>query len=203
MAGNQDNFGELWNIKFTVSLTAGLISLIFAVGFILAFVFGKVDRDLLRFVVSTTATAAAITSAFYVGENIRRTFTSKKTDRSLQYISVWTSSSFASVRKSVRQVRDAIQEEPDQNRHAEVIKLLLNKNHDLEEDIITIMNFLEEISLSIQTGLVDEVILEDYFKVIVRRFCSVFSLWIAEQRRQRGNELYRCLTRLNEKWNPN
>lgn len=201
MTGNQGSPGEVFQFKFAVSVTVGVISFLFAALVITLFVSGIIDREVLKFTVSTVTAATAITSAFYVGENIRRTFTSKKTDRALAYIAVWTGPSFAHIRKSSRQIRDAIQGQ-DSEKHAEIIKKKLNENHDLEEDMVTIMNFLEEVALSIQSGLVDEAILQEYFKVIIKRYCYVFTLWIEEQRRQRGNELYRCLTRLNERWNP-
>ncbi|MFN6537937.1 MAG: DUF4760 domain-containing protein [Nostoc sp. EkiNYC01] len=193
--------GEVIGFKLNVSLTIGVLALIFSIAIICCFTFyqNNIDREVLKFIVTTVGVSGGITSAFYVGESFRQNIKSKKQDKAMMYISAWTSPQFAIVRKSLRQIRDLIKAIPEDNQ-SQVINEELNKKPDLGEDIVTVLNFLEEIAVGIDNDLIDEDIIYQYFQIIVQRVCRVFRIWVEEQRRQRGNKLYSSLFELNNRW---
>ncbi|BAY10405.1 DUF4760 domain-containing protein [Calothrix sp. NIES-2098] len=202
MANRKKKPGEILGFDLIVSITVGSAALFFSALTIILFIFNKnIDREILKFIVTTVGVSGGITSAFYVGESFRENIKYKKEDRAMMYISAWTSPQFAEIRKSLRKVRDLIKTIPEDNQSG-VINQELQKDPDLGEDIVTILNFLEEIAVCVKNDLIDEAIIYDYFQIIVKRVCRVFKIWVEEQRLQRGNKLYICLFELNDRWEP-
>lgn len=218
MKRQNQGFGEIFRVQPPViSVRVGAASIAFSTFAIILFGFNWVDRDIIRFAVSTVAAAAGITSAFYVGEGIRRNLdyrkedldakkadfdaqrAARKAERAMAYISAWTHPSFAEIRKAGREIRARLDKAP-KGKETQIIKQALDEDHNLEQDIVTILNFLEEIALSVESELVDEKIIRGYFSLIINRYCDVLGLWIAEERKHRSDELYSSLLRLHARW---
>ncbi|MEH2232486.1 MAG: hypothetical protein V7K71_23130 [Nostoc sp.] len=111
MANRKKKPGEFFGFNLIVSITVGSAALFFSVLITVLFIFNKnidIDREILKFILTTVGVSGGITSAFYVGESFRENAKYKKQDKSMMYISAWTSPQFAVVRKSLRKVRNLI-----------------------------------------------------------------------------------------------
>lgn len=162
------------------------------------------DEDLIRFTVTVIGVAAGVSSASYIGEGLNANSRARREERALALISTWNSAHYSTIRsRSLREVGDAIAHKDPAKSAPEVIQELLKNDLDLEEDIVTVMNFLEEVAVSVEMDLADEEILRNYFERIIPRMAYVFGPWIAERRNTKNKALYTSLTDLANDWDPN
>ena len=200
MNKNYTSVGKIAQLNIRITLTIGILSLIFATLMIASYLCNWVEKETLKFIVSTVATAGGITSAFYVAENLKTTKTDKKVDRSISFISTWISPTITIPRESFSKIRVATKQNPSISDHPKIIKDLIEQDDKLLQDTTTILNFLEEIAMCIKYDLADEETLRNYFQLIVTRIYQTFELWIKEERLQRGNDLFLDLEQLYNKW---
>jgi len=192
-------FAQILGLEIRVSVGAGILSFIVSILTIYLFVSKTFDTEVMKFALTVISVAAGLTSVFYVGENLRISTEEKKLERAKQCIMDWNNPGLANIRKSLRQIREAIKgQEPEQ--HQKTIDDKLATELDLEQDIVTILNFLDGMAILVEYDLVDEDMVYDYFSVIVSRICDVFHLWISKERKARDENLYKALTDMNDKW---
>jgi len=77
-----------------------------------------------------------------------------------------------------------------------------DKNVNLKQQIVLILNFFEELAIAVENEVVDEKIVFDSYKSIISRYYNLFSTWIVEIRRLgNNNRYYKSLESLYQKWN--
>jgi hypothetical protein len=173
-------------------------------GFVVAlfyFVNGKiVDTEFVKFVVSIFGTVATLTSAFYIGSGLHETALSRKRDRTVAMISAWNNSHYTSLRGSVlRPIGAKLAAINDPLIRETTALNYLQENPECEEGLITILNFLEEVSLYVNEDLADYEIAKSYFGSIIPRIATTFNSFI-EHRRTHNNNLYDELVFLASTW---
>ena len=164
-----DNPNQIAKISLpSLVITIGTAAIIISVAAIFSYARFKSERDLINFAVTALGLSTGITSAFYVGKNIELSVDSRKTDRSLSYISGYTSPEFAEIRKSLREIGIQI-DSVDKRDQPKKVREYLSGNPEIEEQVLTLLNYLEQIAVVIENGLTDEKLLKDYFVVIFER----------------------------------
>lgn len=157
-------------------------------------------RDTLNFAVTTLATAAGISSAVYALRGIEISLEDKKIDRTLRYIQIWNDPSYFTVRKIAAEIYNDLKNLDPQKRTDYINKLY--GDADKKQEIVNVLNFLEEMSMCVYLGLVDETILKEFYRYIVGTYYATFKLFIDLSRSDKNNErLYINLTNLCARWN--
>lgn len=119
-------------------------------------------------------------------------------DRSVSYVQRWNSPSF-SKQEVLRLVRGCMSQK--HNMRENFISQSLENDDALKAELVSILNFLEEMSLLIHHKLVDESLLQDFFRGIVIVYVTTFYSWIQVRRKLASNDrLYERLTNLYESW---
>lgn len=189
-------------LKISLNLTMGIgiTTFIAALSLIAVHFYESKYRDTLNFAVTTLATAAGISSAVYALRGIEINLEDKKIDRTLRYIQIWNDPSYFSVRKIAAEIYNDLKNLDAQKSNDYINKLY--GDADKKQEIVNVLNFLEEMSMCVPLGLVDETILKEFYRYIVGTYCATFKLFIDISRSEKKNDrLYINLTNLCARWN--
>jgi hypothetical protein len=163
--GNPDN---LFKFNITITLTVGFVSLLASALLIGIYAGSKNNqntKDILNFTVATLVASATITGTFYVGQSIRQsaesqeldrklTAEAQKVDRTLMYIQRWNESHYSSsFKKAGYQVYILTKNQPASQK-GRIIGEKIEKNDDLSMDVTALLNFLEEMAICVNRGMI-------------------------------------------------
>lgn len=112
----------------------------------------------------------------------------KKVEKAMMYISDWNNQKLALLTEKINSNFKGLQ--------AKNIASFINENSSFEDELITVLNFLEQIAISIEYGWADQGILLQHFEVIIVKIFSSFEFWINDQRRTKQERLYNSLEKL-------
>lgn len=222
--------GELGVYNLKVTLTAGGLSILVMAVAIIAYcalknfdekVNPKAKEETLDFIVKTIGTGLAIVSVAYVGDNIRGVAKARadeenlrKIDRSLKLIERWNSPAYNTVRKKIiEKIKTIREKETDRSKHPILLREEMISDTEFNSCGSDLMNFLEEIGLTVKQGLAEETILKDYFSFILASYLKMFSAWIDHRQEQAvsrtmttaevARTLYENAKALNSRWSNN
>jgi hypothetical protein len=167
----------------------------------------QLDNSFASFFTTAIGVTAAVTSAILVSNTIEINTKARKYDRALAFIATWNSPYYSGLRGSaLRPLGEEIKGlGASAQRNTAVDKYFVD-HPDVEEQVITILNFMEEICLGVKADLVDEDILYAYFGYIVCRLHTVLKAWIETRRTDkmnidpRGSQLFIGFTSLASEW---
>jgi len=178
----------------------GITTFIAALTLIAVHFYESKYRDTLNFAVTTLATAAGISSAVYALRGIEINLEDKKIDRTLRYIQIWNDPSYFSVRQIAAKIHKELKPLLDDTESNEYMNQIY-ADAQKKQEIVNILNFLEEMSMCVHFGLVDEKSLKEFYRYIVCTYCDTFTLFVHRSRKERNNpKLYIHLTELCEQW---
>ena len=185
----------------SIVIGTGFVATLFASVSIVIFVMSgdnKKLKDSLQFGTAAIAAVAGITGAAYVANQLKHSVVSSKTDRTLKYIERWNNPDFD--KKAVLALfRETKELGPTEKQ--KIISDKLENDDELRSELISILNFLEEMSLSIHENLTDERVLRNFFRGIVFDYVETFRCWIKARRERVDNSnLYKQLMDLYERW---
>ena len=196
---------------FRVKFTIGTGIVLTVAGVAVVFTYIKYDnlRKVLEFSTTVAATVAGLTGASYAAQsltrdteetvqNLIRSAEETKINRTLSFISRWNDSSFDK-KLAVQLIRN-LRDKPPSNVKTFVISEI-DQNNDLKSEVTNILNFFEEMALSINDNFVDEDILRSFLRGIVFTYVETFSYWIDHRRDLVKNEkIFQSVTELCEQW---
>jgi hypothetical protein len=189
--------GNLAEINIKIPIGIGFVG--FVISVVMALTFhnfgdesGKANpRKTLEFFASVLGTSAGVTSAFYVGQGIALNARSKKIDRTTVFISRWSDPAFANIRRAGHEI-DGMLDGIPHDKHPDIIQTALDKDLELKMRVTDALNFLEEVALCSQLGIIDPLVTEKFYRSIMQTYCSTFGLWIERVRRDKKNRLLFC-----------
>ncbi|MDJ0733059.1 MAG: DUF4760 domain-containing protein [Nostocaceae cyanobacterium] len=215
-----------FNISFRFSIKASVVAFIIAAPFI--FLYAKTNdksqKEALNFAATALTTSIAGVTAFYALQSLKQNIAvqqslkefeersqqetreadekDRKIDRTLIYIMRWNDLEYVRLKKSVVEVHDEIN-----NGHftplekEERLKKYLEEHPQKIQDITTILNFLEAMSICIQEDIVDENLLNKFYRFIVIRYWNTFEPFVNTRRKKMDNhKIYEGLENLYSKW---
>jgi hypothetical protein len=191
---NPQKPGNLAEINIKIPIRIGFVGLVTSILMTLAFhnlgdETGKSNpRKTLEFFAAVLGTSAGITSAFYVGQSIELNARSKKIDRTTVFISRWSDPAFDSMRRAGHEIARMIEGKPN-DEHPDIIKKALDQDLDLKIRVIDALNFLEDVALCVQLGIIDPDVTAEFYRSIMQRHNSMFGLWIERLRHEKENKL--------------
>ncbi len=189
--------------RFTITITVGAIAFSLAALFIALSLCFPNEKEFLRLVAGAVAAAAAVTSAFYIGQNLRQGTVSEKLNRTILYTSHWNDPNFFHARKSYREIMAQMLQKMEQEPKGDRLKLineLIDEEPDREQNLTNVLNFFEEMALLINKGVIDEGVIEEIYHTVIVRCYSQLEPWIRELRSKRGERVYGDLKKLYERW---
>jgi Domain of unknown function (DUF4760) len=189
----------LLRISLTLTIGIGVTSFISAAILIALHWFQPKYRETLNFAVTALATAAGISTAVYALRELEINLEDKKIDRTLRYIQIWNDPSFSNYCKLAAEVHNNLQslETVEKNQYINDLYQDITR----KQEIANLLNFLEEMSSCIHSGLIDENLLKNFYRYIVLTYCQTFQLFIETSRSDKNNpNLYKGLTDLCEHW---
>lgn len=195
--GDPDKFQQ---VNISLTLRIGLISFLLSIFLTLVHAVKKEYRETLTFLVTALATSAGGTSAFYALRSIQQNVESQVIDRTLVYITRWNDPEYLPVRKTAAEIYHLISGKSvvDQEK---ILTDYLDQNPDKKQDITNVLNFLEEMAICIEKGIIKEDLIYNFYRYIVLTYCETFAVFITQNRRMKNNSsLYKGLTDLDEKW---
>jgi hypothetical protein len=185
-----------FRVKFTIG--TGIVLTIIGTAVVGAYVKNENWRKVLEFSTTVTATVAGLTGASYAAQSLTRSAEEAKIDRTLSFISRWNDPSFE--KKLVIQLLREVHDKPaSEVKNFTVEKI--DKDNDLKSEVNTILNFFEEMAITVNNNLVNEKTLYSFFRGIVLTHVKVFDPWIEHRRRiSEGKKVFQSLTELHEHW---
>jgi hypothetical protein len=121
-------------------------------------------------------------------------------NRTLTFIERWNAPDYFPFKRIANNLYQSFEKQPIEQQSIFIIKHL-EDNPKERDDITTLLNFLEEMSICVEEKIVKEELLIKFFKGIVISYCKVYSPYIQDRREKRANpNLYKPLTNLWEKW---
>jgi hypothetical protein len=190
-------------IHLSLTLTAGvaLTTSVLAVALIAWYGTSSKSRATLNFAVTTFATVAGVTSAVYALRGIKLNLDDKKIDRSLTYIQRWNDPAYFQLKNTAAEIYHQIQKKSTSVERRQFIIEQVYGEPQKKQEISNLLNFLEEMSLCIENGLLDEKLMFEYYRYIVITYCNTFQEFIDISREdKRSQKLYIGLTNLRDRW---
>jgi hypothetical protein len=194
---NPQKPGNLAEINIKIPIRIGFVGLVTSILMALAFhnlgdESGKGNpRKTFEFFAAVLGTSATITSAFYVGQSIELNARSKKIDRTTVFISRWSDPAFDSIRRAGHDISGMLNG-ISEDKHPDIIQTALDNDLDLKIRVIDALNFLEEVALCVQLGIIDPDVTAEFYRSIMQRHHSMFGLWIERLRREQRNKRLFC-----------
>ncbi|MDA7948879.1 MAG: DUF4760 domain-containing protein [Hyphomicrobiaceae bacterium] len=128
--------------------------------------------------------------------NIERGMTYSRRQFAINMISEWSNPHIGGLVDAAGIIRKEVLE-----KSADEITIILNKDDEKRKKIINIMNYLENIALSVKHKATEEEVIRDYFEPIFKEYHRAFMPYIEECRRRHNNtQIWSEFQRLAEKW---
>lgn len=189
--------------RFTITIRVGAVAFLLAALFIVLFLCLPSEKEFLKFVAGTIAAAAAVTSAFYIGQNLKQSNASEKLNRTTLYTNQWNNPNFFNARKAYREIMAQLLQKMEQKQEGgrlKVINELIDEVPDREQNLTNVLNFFEEMAVLTNKGIIDEEVIEEIYHTEIIRCYSQLEPWIKELRSKRGERIFGDLKKLYERW---
>lgn len=190
-----------FNLKFERKFTLGIsvIAFLFVAAVYAAYCLLPAYREGVTFFAIAVGTAAAIVSAFYVGQSGYANVGSERMSRTMSLVSEWNAASFFDAKQAVIRIMKPIADRSREERLT-AIQELVRDDDALELNLTSVLNYFEHLAVLVDKGFVDEGLVRELFQTNVLRYYKVFDPWIADLRNRRGKRLYKGLESLYERW---
>jgi hypothetical protein len=190
-----------FRLKIVITISVGVVSTLIA-GTSIYFHLKREDlRDVLGFSAAALATAAAVTGASHIAQDLKHNAESARIDRTFSYIQRWNDPGFA--KQSVIGLMREMRSLNDEEKREHLLRRLKDEDS-LKSELVCIFNFLEEMALGISEGVVDEQILKDFFRGIVVIYIDTFRPWLKQRATETGRDLvYTRFMGLYKTWEGN
>jgi len=201
---NQGDPDKIWQLNLAIPIRVGFLSALLAGILTVIFYFAKkVDqndqyKDTLNFLIAALTASATVTTAVYAFKSIEQSADERKSERTLIYISRWNDLQYSPARKTATELHQLIKNQPDNQKEKYLLEHL-EQYPAQRQDITNILNFLEEMALCIEKGIIKEDLLLGFYRFIVKTYCESFGIYITQRRRENKNS-YKALTDLYERW---
>lgn len=168
-------------LQFSVNWLATIGVL--ALGLVAAFVLEPLWRPVLIFTAPVLGGAAALVAAFNAIEaRSSQTEQSKKAE-ALRFIHRWLDPQLYHAKRNCHQI---LQHFKDHHR-VEDQKAFLDGDSSRQPNLFDILNLFEAMSIAIQEGMADEVILKRFFRSILLQFWHISEAFVRARRAEREN----------------
>ncbi|NER21005.1 MAG: DUF4760 domain-containing protein [Symploca sp. SIO1C2] len=196
---NNPNIFAEFNLKITFNIFV-LSILVSALTTAIYVIVPEEYDETLTFSVTTFAMSAGGLAAFYAYKSITQNKDQKMYDRTLSYIQRWNSSEFLPLRKTVKEIFQAVKQEPSEKQD-QVLMNCLSEDESKSLQVKTLLNFLTEMAMCIEKEMVDEEFLKTFFQQIVLDYCDNFNAFINQRINYKHNKkLYKALLELHDEW---
>jgi hypothetical protein len=178
-----------------IRITFAVILFIFCTAFILAFAFLPTQRDLLVFSAVVIGGASAIYSAYFAAQTLRINLQRDKLKRALEITNRVSGIELSKVRALVHD--EIISQDMSETQVIEIIK----NDREIKSAVITVLNNLEDVAISIQKGDSDEETVYMNLAYLLPKIYSTIDPYIQDMRKSFGSlGLYTELERLSKCW---
>lgn len=186
--------GEIFNFSIRVRIL-GLLVLGAIVLITIYFCLPSLQEHL-KYVAAILGGAAAIYSAYYVGDALRLQVVHRRQAASFEILALLNRPEFAEVRNFVGSELEGHEEVPETKLYEMIIS-----NSDLDNSVTIVLGILEDMSIAIQCDFVDEDILYKSLVCIVKRNFDALQGYIHQLRKRRNDPVYFVeLAKLYNSW---
>lgn len=208
---NAQGIGTLFRIpSFEVGVTGVLC--VAAVFWVLIYAYVPQQyREVVALVGAAAACVGALLAAFYAGrtlahmvkqENDKLSFEKKKA--ALQFVERWNSADMIPTLRACKLIWKIGMNEDGARKVSEILEKsdgADEKRREILTHVGRLLNFMEEISLSVQNELVDEDAIKQAYKGTIGIVTRSTSVWRCNERGRRGTDtLWTEIDKLNDRW---
>ena len=206
----KSNSGELDEIGFTfkVKIKIGITSLIIAAGLTVIYShLNEKQREVFNFGAVAFGVCIAGTSTFHAYRSIMHSSRlqerevrvkkeEKKLDRAIDYIGRWNHPDYAHIKATITEITKGIENQE----HTSISDYL--KNEPLKtQEVVSILNFLEELSFLVYEGILDKKMIYVFYRGIIVRCYEVLVPFLIYRRNEMSNKkLYEQFEKLYFEW---
>ncbi|MDA2924637.1 DUF4760 domain-containing protein [Acidobacteria bacterium AH-259-L09] len=156
-----------------------------------------------QFLAIAAGVAAGILSAIYVGRGLASAAAQRQAEvearrvaGAFDFARRWNDPRLEEIRKTYGFARRSAKgKAPDQ------IDQILEKQVDLKEAVLAVLNFFEEMSIAVSTKTADEETLKRFFKTMVLICYNTLSPWITDRRRRLNRpRIWQDFEKLFDRW---
>jgi hypothetical protein len=193
---------SLGTIKFPV-LPSGLLSLgVLALTW--TFYSHKEWRESMNFGIAAGALAAGALGAYYVGRALAQTIqqrsesiTEQKIARAFEFHRRWNDPALAQIKANFREIIES-----GKAHVAENVEHLIDADKAKRIAVVEVLNFFEELSIAVHSGVADDETLCRGFRGPLREYHATLQPWIKQHRSSNKRPtMWIEMERLVEKWN--
>jgi len=199
---NRNAVDEVTLILPYKAVILGTTITIVLVGLYIWFFYSTIKIEVLLNIVTAGITGTAVVYAAInvrlIYENSRHDIDRKAKEFSLHLIERWQGPQMAAQTTTCYVLRSEIREKGLDPKN---ITDLLKSNKEIQVAVVAVLNFLENLSISLDHGVADEKVLKSFFKTIVIGYGHSFGDFVKLKRREAQSERVLInFTRLAEAW---
>ncbi|WP_009547964.1 DUF4760 domain-containing protein [Crocosphaera subtropica] len=209
--------GQISRLEFQITLTIGLIVSL-GISIIIGAYFSvtqnktleekKEARETISFIAGILGAGLGIVSAFYAVDSISRNSQTSKINRAINIISEWNNIDFQDYKDVLGELRSKTQqlkknngENASEAEKGYIINEIIESDFGYVGKILGYLNFLEYVSLLVETNCVDEDMIYEYFVVIFIKADDLLGLWIKQRQKDSNNyKIYDQFIKVTNKW---
>ena len=187
------------NLKTWQGTTFAIAILLLGILFLVLFLILPNQRDILTFMGLVVGATGAILSAIYLAQSVRFGIKSESVTRTIPLISRWNDPMLLDAKRKVGAIAKIAREKTG----SDVLQIIEDEKEDqpdVEECLIQLLNILEELGIFISFNVVNEDILMNFYRTIVKRNYEVFRPWILHRQKVVGSRVYIALDDLYDRW---
>lgn len=187
--------GVLTNLKISVRITVLLVIVCVVLVCLGVYSVLPQSREHVRFVAALLGGAAAVYSAYYVGEALRLKLRRDRQEESFRILELLNRPEFVQVRHFLE-----AQVEGHESLSEEELFKRIDCDEVLDNAVTVVLGILEDASIAIQHGFVDEDVVYLSLYTIVARNYSGLQGYIRQLRKKRSPSLFIEFERLSVAW---
>jgi|SRR5208283_3374563 len=211
--------GDIVGFDVTIRVPIFIALVALALVLISAYILFPNAHDAVTFIALALTAVATIGGTFYVAETLRaqggleetraeqqrKAHEADKADQrrseAFALIARWNSPELFHARKATAQALQVFQQPATSAGGEKGVRELIDKNEDIRHNARHVLNFFEEVALSVRLGQSDEETVSEAFAGLVLRSYRTYRGWIEENRDTTGRQkMWIELQNLAEKW---
>jgi len=196
---NPDNLGR---VELKINLIAILAISVIVMGLVYSHYEHSWNKRL-EFLLPLCALGAVIYGAYYAGASLKQSIRRGLAQRSFDLIDKLSEVDYVGVRRFINdEIQNYEYEANKQKERIQEIQKKINENDDLHDKVHHLLGFIESMSIQIQTGFVNEVILYEYcYYIVINAFKNLREYIECERTSSPdASEFYMHVDRLYDCW---
>ena len=150
-------------------------------------------KDRINFIAAVAGTVAVFYALALNARAMLENAEAQRTVHAMRFVERWSADDFAECRNALGRLRRGKNEE-------DPTSLISSLNSSSKTNLVNLTNYFEQMAISVEMKIVDEVLLRRFLEAIVTEGYPLLEPWIKEVRRKTNPGAFAAFERVSDRW---